>query len=388
VNLVTVAAKNLTRNRGRTILTVLAVAFAIVFFILFRTMIWSWTAASEQGASDRIGIRHKVTFIMTMPKRYIEEVRTVPGVTAAAYANWFGGKDPKHEREFFGSIAVDPTDMLNVFDELKVKPAEVESWKQNRKGALVGDAIARKLGWKVGDRVTLRGTIYPGDWEFVISGIYTATKASVDRSTFYFHWNYLNDSPVNRRKDQIGWIAARIDNAGKSGQVCRAIDAKFDERDIQTLCMSERAMQASFLGMLSAILKAIDIVSIVILLIMGLILGNTIAMGVRERTTEYGTLRAIGFVPKHIVMFVVGESIFTGLVGGVLGLLIAYPLIDQLIGRSLEENFGAFFPFFRIQPMTALVALGAALGLGALAAVVPAYGTSRLKAVDALRRVG
>src|SRR5262245_49767983 len=184
-------------------------------------MIWSWTAASEQGASDRIGIRHKVTFIMTMPKKYIEEVRTVPGVTAAAYANWFGGKDPRHEKEFFGSIAVDPTDMLNVFDELKVKPDEVESWKQNRKGALVGDAIAKKLGWKVGDRVTLRGTIYPGDWEFVISGIYTATKASVDRSTFYFHWNYLNDSTVNRRKDQIGWIAARIDNAGKSGQVCR-----------------------------------------------------------------------------------------------------------------------------------------------------------------------
>ena len=173
MNLVTVAVKNITRNRFRALLTVFGVAVAILTFVLLRTVIWSWTAAVEQSATDRVGIRHKVTFIMPLPKKYIEEVRQIPGVTAAAYANWFGAKDPKHDKEFFGTIAVEPDEILKVYDEVKVKPAELESWKQNRRGALVGDALAKKLGWKVGQEVILRGTIFPGDWVFQISGIYT-----------------------------------------------------------------------------------------------------------------------------------------------------------------------------------------------------------------------
>lgn len=388
MNLGTVAIKNIARNRGRTLLTIAGVMVAILTFVLLRTMLWSWTAATEQSASDRIGIRHKVTFIMPVPKKYFEEIRQMPGVKAAAYASWFGAKDPKHEHEFFATIAVEPDDVLAVYDEVITKPAEVESWKQNRRGALVGDAIAKKMGWKVGDEVVLRGTIYPGDWKFQISGIYTAKRASVDRSSFYFHWKYLNESLPAARKDQVGWISARITDAGRSGEICRAIDKKFDDRDVQTLCMSEKAMQASFLGMMSAVLKAIDIVSIVILLIMTLILGNTIAMGVRERTTEYGTLRAIGFVPRHIVLFVLGESLFTGALGGALGVLISYPIVDQIIGRFLEENMGAFFAVFKVQPAIALAAFGLAMLLSTLAAIIPAYGTTRLSTVNALRRIG
>jgi putative ABC transport system permease protein len=388
VNLTTVAFKNISRNRWRTLLTIVGVAVAILTFVLLRTMLWSWTAATEESASDRIGIRHKVTFIMPIPKKYFEEIKQIPGVKAAAYMNWFGAKDPKHEHEFFATIAVEPEDALAVYDEVITKPAEVEAWKQNRRGALVGDVIAKKLGWKVGDTVTLRGTIYPGDWQFQISGIYTAKRANVDRSSFYFHWKYLNESLPPSRQDQVGWISARISDPGRSGEICRAIDTKFDDRDVQTLCMSEKAMQASFLGMLSAILKALDVVSIVILAIMTLILGNTIAMGVRERTTEYGTLRAIGFIPRHIVLFVLGESLFTGALGGALGVLISYPIINQGIGRVLEENMGAFFPVFKLQPSIALAAFGLALLLSALAAAIPAYGTTRLNTVDALRRIG
>ncbi|MFZ5890800.1 MAG: ABC transporter permease [Myxococcota bacterium] len=388
MNLSTVAVKNIKRNTWRTLLTIAGVTVAILTFVLLRTMIWSWTAATEQSATDRIGVRHKVTFIMPIPKKYFEEIRQIPGVKAAAYFNWFGAKDPKHESEFFATFAVEPDDVLAVYDEVKTKPAEIEAWKQNRRGALVGDVIAKKMGWKVGDNVTLRGTIYPGDWQFQISGIYTATRASVDRSSFYFHWKYLNESLPPARQDQVGWVSARINDAGRSGEICRAIDTKFDDRDVQTLCMSEKAMQASFLGMLSAILKAIDIVSIVILAIMTLILGNTIAMGVRERTTEYGTLRAIGFVPRHIVLFVLGESLFTGAIGGALGIAVSYPIVNQVIGRFLEENMGAFFAVFKVQPATALAAFCLALLLSTLAAVIPAYGTTRLKTVDALRRIG
>jgi putative ABC transport system permease protein len=388
VRLATVAVKNVLRNRLRTLLTALGVAAALLMFIALRTMNWSWTAAEKDSASDRIGIRHKITFIMTLPKRYAEEIRETPGVTAVAYANWFGAKDPKNESDFFATIAAEPEDLLNVYKEIEVPADQVEAWKQNRRGALVGDALAKKKGWKVGDKITLRGTIYPGDWEFQVSGIYTSKRASVDRSTLWFHWKYLNESVDARRRDQIGWVVARVSDPGRSAEVCRAIDQKFSERDIQTLSMSERAMQASFLGMLSAILRAIDVVSVVIMLIMMLILGNTIAMGVRDRTGEYGVLRAIGFVPKHIVMFVVAEAVVIGLVGGALGVGLSYPLVEQGLGRFLEENMGAIFPYFDVQPELAALSMGLALLASLLAAVIPAYRASKLKVVDSLRRVG
>ncbi|MDQ2644436.1 MAG: FtsX-like permease family protein [Myxococcota bacterium] len=388
MRLATIAIKNVARNRLRTLLTSLGVAAGLIMFIALRTMNWSWTAAEQQSASDRIGVRHKITFIMPLPLRYAEEIRNTPGVTAITYANWFGAKDPKNESDFFATIAVEPADLLNVYREIEAPPEQVEAWKQDRRGALVGDALAKKKGWKVGDKVTLRGTIYPGDWEFHIAGIYTSKRASVDRSTLWFHWKYLNDSLPQQRRDKIGWVVARVADPGQSAAICRAIDQKFSERDVQTLSMSERAMQASFLGMLSAILRAIDVVSVVILLIMMLILGNTIAMGVRDRTGEYGVLRAIGFVPRHIVIFVVGESLVIGLLGGLIGVGLSYPLVQNGLGRFLEENMGAIFPYFRVQPSLAALSMGLALGASLLASAIPAYRASKLKVVDSLRRVG
>src|SRR5262249_46576794 len=159
-------------------------------------------------------------------------------------------------------------------------------WFEDRKGAIVGDVLAKKLGVKVGDKITLQGTIFPGDWQFNIDGIYTAKRKSVDRSQFLFNWDYMNESLAERRKDQIGWIVTRIDDAGRSAAISAAIDKIFDEKDVQTATMSERAMNLGFMATVSALLTALDIVSIIILLIMSMILGNTVAMGVRERTTE------------------------------------------------------------------------------------------------------
>lgn len=388
MQLATIAYRNLGRNKLRTALTLLVSVVAIVAFLFFRTVLWSWNAAAEQAATDRIGTRHKVSFIMRLPARYAEEVRQTPGVKQVAHASWFGAKDPAHPNEFFGTIAVEPADFLAVYDEIVVPPEQVEAWKQNRKGALVGDAIAKKLGWKVGDKIHLQGTIYPGDWEFEISGIYTAKRATVDRSTLWFQYKYMNESLPPREQDQVGWIMARIDNPGQSAAISRQIDQKFSERDIQTISMSEQALQASFLGMVSAIMKVVEIVSIAMLLIMTLMIGNTIAMGVRERTQEYGVLRAIGFLPRHIVMFIVGESAFLGLLGGVIGLLVGYPFVEKLLGRVLEENAGAFFPFFRVSAGVATAAFVLSLLIGVLAAVLPARGAARLEVVSALRRVG
>jgi putative ABC transport system permease protein len=387
VTLTTIAIRNMGRNKFRTALTVLGVVVTMLVFMTIRTVLWSWTASIEQAQSDRVATRHKVSFIMQLPKRYAEEIKEIPGVKQVAYANWFGAKDPKHETEFFATFAVDPEDYLAVYNEMLIDPAQKQAWFENRRGAIVGDAIAKKFGWKIGDRLTLRGTIYPGDWEFQISGIYTAKRATVDRSSLLFHWDYLNESPVMRVKDQVGWIVARIDNPGRSAEISKAIDKKFDERDLQTLSMSEGQLNASFLGSFSAVLKALDIVSLVILVIMTLILGNTIAMGVRERTHEYGVMRAIGFVPRHVLLGVMAESIALGVVGGTLGLLLSYPLVEKGLGRFLEENMGAFFPFFRIDPKLAALAFGLAVMISVLASIIPARQAAGLNVVDSLRRV-
>jgi putative ABC transport system permease protein len=391
MNMGVFAVRNLGRNKLRTLLTIAGVSVAIVTFILLRTVLSAWTVAADHAAKDRVGTRHKVSFIIPLPKRYLEEIKQIPGVKGAAGANWFGAKDPKHETEFFGSFAVDPKEYLEVYDEILIPPDQREAWFQNRTGAVVGDALAKKMGWKVGDRVTLVGTIYPGDWEFQISGIYTAVRKSVDRSSFMFHYDYLNDSQAvanANSKDLVGWIVSRIDDPSRAAEISRTIDARFDERDQQTLSMSERAMNTSFIGMISAILKAVDVVSLVILFIMVLILGNTVAMGVRERTHEYGVLRAIGFLPKHLAAFVLGEAVTVSVAGGVLGVMISYPFVQEGLGRFLEENMGAFFPFFRIDPVTIVWALLLAMLLGAVAAALPAYNASRLKVIDALRRTG
>jgi len=388
MTLTSIAARNISRNKLRTALTIAVVAIATLFFILLRTVVWSWTSASEFAKSDRIASRHKVSFIMQLPRRYVDEIQQMPGVAAVTYANWFGAKNPKNESDFFGTIATDAKSLLEVYPEIKISNAEKEAWFADRQGAIIGDALAKKEGWKVGDRITLSGTIYPGDWTFNIRGIYTTTTTNVDRSTLWFHWAYMNESLSERRKDQVGWIVTNIRNASDSGRISKEIDAKFESRDLQTLTMSEAALNQSFLGMFAAVLKAIDIVSLVITLIMALIVGNTIAMGVRERTNEYGVLRAIGFLPKHVARFVLVEGAVIGVLGGLVGVLLAYPVVNAGMGRVIEENMGNMFAQFRVQSDIAVFAFVLAALLGLLAAILPARNASRLQVVEALRRVG
>jgi putative ABC transport system permease protein len=387
IKLFLIAARNLMRNKGRTLLTVLGAAVAVLAFVMLRTVLWAWTAAAEYSAKDRIATRHKVSFVISLPKHYVETIRQVPGVKQVTYMNWFGGKNPKKPQEFFATIAVDPPTFLEVMDEIQLPPDQKQKWLEDRKGAIIGDVLAKQLGLKVGDKFTVQGSIYPGDWEFNIDGIYTAARKSVDRSTFWFHWNYVNETLPEGRKDEVGWITSRIDDPGRSGDISAAIDKIFDEKDTQTATMSERAMNLSFMGMISALLTALDIISFIILLIMMMILGNTIAMGVRERTREYAVLRAVGFLPHHIALFVLGEAVALGLLAGLVGLGLSYPVVELGMGRFLEENMGAWFPYFRIPNETFGLALGLTVGLALVASAIPAFRASRLVVTDALRRV-
>ncbi len=381
------AVRNVARNRFRAILTAIGVAIAIVAFLLLRTVTWAWASGAEYAATDRVVTRHKVTFVMTLPKRYVQDTANAPHVKAVTWANWFGGKDPKHDNEFFGTLAVDPETYFAVYDEMSVPPDQLDTWKHDKQGAIVGDVTAKKLGWKVGDKIYLESGIYPGTWSFTVDSIYTTTARSVDRSTLVFHWDYLNDALPPNRRDTVGWIVSRVDEPGHSADVGLALDRLFDDRDIQTRSQDERSFNTSFLGMFSAVLKAMDIVSAVILVIMTLILGNTIAMGVRERTSEYGVLRAIGFLPGHVALWVVGESIVLGAVGGAIGVGLAWPLINLMVGRFIEENMGSLFPYFHLVPENMVLGLGLAAILGGAAAVIPAWRASQLRVVDAVRRV-
>jgi putative ABC transport system permease protein len=394
MTLVGLSVKNVSRNRLRAALTVLGVAIALLAFVFIRTTLDAWSTGAEHAAQDRLGTMHKVTFTMDLPRTYFEELNgtrgSVPGVKAVTYQNWFGAKHPVREQEFFANIAVDTDTFFDVYSDMEVPADQLAAWKEDRQGAIVGEALAKQFGWQIGDEVTLVGTIYPGDWKFTIRGIYTAKRRAVDRSQFVFHWKYLNESLAQTMPDQaerIGWISTLIEPTARGADVAQAIDAKFEERDVQTRTMSERALSMEFMGSFGAILTALDVVSGVILVIMMLILGNTIAMGVRERTNEYGVLLALGFRPKHIALFVLGEGLATGLFGGLVGLALAYPFINGM-GRWIEDNMGAFFPYFQVPTDVAISALVLAMLLAGLAAVIPAYRASRLDVIDALRRIG
>jgi len=387
MTLIGLALRNLLGNKLRSGLTIVGVAIAVIAFVLLRTVLTSWNVSIEYAAKDRIGTRHKVSFILSLPKRYVDQVRRSKGVQAVTWANWFGGKDPRYPNEFFATFAVDPQTYLQVYQEMGLPEDARNRWFADRQGAILGDALAHKLGVKVGDRISLLSNIFRGTWTFNVDGVYTVSQPSVDRSQFFFHWDLLNKSLSAPQQEMVGWIVSRVDNPAIATDVAASIDRAFDSQDVQTLSMSEKALNLSFMAGFTAILRAMEIVSLIILVILVLILGNTIAMGVRERRYEYGVLRALGFKPGHVGLFVMSESVTMGLCAGLLGVGIAYPVVQYGLGRWIEENMNGLFSWFRIDPFVALAALVLSVVLGAVAGAVPAWRAARLTVVDALRRV-
>lgn len=382
-----IAVRNLARNGLRAALTVVGVGVAVLAFLLLQSVTAAWVSGPRSAPRDRVVTRHKVTFAMALPKHYIELVRGSSHVKAATWASWFGGRDPKHETEFFATLAVDPTSYFSVYDDMKVPRDERDAFEHDKQGAIVGDVLASKLGWRVGEKVVLQSGIVPGEWRFTIDGIYTATSKAIDRSNFILRWDYINDSvPVDRR-DMIGWIVSRVDDPTRTAQVSVGIDGLFDDRDIQTLSQDERSVGAHFLAMLSAILDALDAVSAVILVVMTLILGNTVAMGVRERAGEYGVLRAIGFLPRHVAFSVVAESLVLGALGGLLGTALAWPFIDVLVARLVADTMGSFFPSFGLDASQMATGILLPAALGGLASAIPAWTASKRSVIDSIRRV-
>ena len=391
MSLLGLAWRNLRRNRLRSVLTIAGAVMAVLTFLLLRTVVWSYHVGVEYAVKDRIVTRHKVTFIMPVPYPYIAAVRATPGVTKATWANWFGGKLPGRREEFFMAVAVDAPTYLDVYDEMVVTPEERRAFQEDRRGAIVGHVLAAKAGWKVGDTARLESDIFPGQWDFTVRGIYHSTRKVVDESQFLMHWEYFNEEVKKRFEldhyEEVGWIVSRVDG-DRVNEVCRVIDAGFDPKEPQTVTQDESTFQRSFMAGFQAVLTALDVSSLAILAILGMILGNTIAMGVRERAHEYGVLRAIGFRPHHLFWTIVGEAGFLGIVGGLAGLGLGYVVIEGLFASAIEQSpMAGWFPYFSIGGLNAVFAVLASGVAAFLAAVLPAVQVARLNVVDAIRRV-
>jgi putative ABC transport system permease protein len=388
MTLTQVGVRNATENKLRTLMTVLALAITVVSFVALRTVLDTWSRGAELAAKDRLSTRNKLSMVSPLPLRYVAQIaERVPGVQAVAHCDWFGARWPKAPTQFFANLAC-ASNVFDLFPEALIEPAVLALFKSDRRAAIIGDILAKQLGVKVGDDMSLESSLYPGDFRVHIVGTYSASAHTpLDRATLFFRWDYKNDAMPEARRDRIGWIFTRIEDAKQSAAASRAIDALFDEAEPRTLTMSERAANQANLGAVSAVFSALDLVSLILLVIMALILGNTLAMNVRERTTTYGVLRAIGFSSAQVRRLVFAEALALGAASGLLGLALAYPIVELGMGRWLEENMGKFFPVFRITPETALTTVGLCLLLALLAAALPARSEARLRIAEQLRRV-
>jgi putative ABC transport system permease protein len=369
------------RNKTRAILTIFGVVLSAVAFLFLRTVLTAWYASAEASSADRVVTRNAISLINPLPLSYAARIAQVPGVTKVTWSNWFGGiyKDRKN---FFAQFAIDGASALEVFSIRFLKGSKQE-FLADRNSCLVGKGLAEKYGWKIGDAIPLFSEIYPGDWKFRVAGIIEGTDDQSVANVMYFHWARLNEVLPARLKDTVGLFTATVANASESPRVIRDIDALFANSDNETHTETEKAFRLSFVVGSGAILSALETASGVILVIMALILGNTLAMGLRERTPEVGAMRAIGFLPRHVRNLALGEGALLGGVGGLLGVLVARPILSGF-GRAMAQ-FG-FLSNVGFKLSTGIATVLVAAAIGAAASAFPAVQAARLAIVDALRR--
>ncbi len=395
MSLTILALRNVFREKVRAVLTLLGIAVAMMTLLVLGTALRSWDAAQDVARKDRLVTRHKVTFIMTLPKRYVDEIREAkrpdgsPLASKVTWSSWFGGRVPGREREFFASYAIDPESYFDVMDEIEVSPEALETLRNDRGSAIIGDLLARDFGWKPGDTITLDSPIYPSadgaPWTFTVAGVYTTKSRVMNRQTLVFPWARLNEVLPPHERDTVGWITSTTPGEN-AADAALAIDRFFDDREVQTLSQDERAFATSFLGMVSSVLDVVAVLSGVIVLIMAMILANTIAMAVNERSGELASLKAIGFGPRSVAYVVVVEAAFFAVVGSLLGLVAGVSAIDGGLGAFFEEKLTNLFPVFRVEPGLAALALAVSVAASLAAACIPAWVASRLQVTEALRR--
>jgi putative ABC transport system permease protein len=375
--------RNTFRNKRRSVLTMVSISFSLLLLTLM-ICIWRSFYVDQVApeAARRLIIRDRVSLAFFLPAYYRDKIRAVPGVSAVAPMTWFGGRyiddRPQH---FFAQLATDPDEYLKVASDKIVPPDELKAWQQDRAGALVDITLATKYGWKIGDKITLQGTIFEVNPELTIRAIY---HRDPPQNALYFHTKYLEEA-LPWFKGQAGWYSAQIDSAENVARVSQEVDEMFRNSPLQTKTESEKAFQLGFVASLGNVKAFIlGICGAVVFAIM-LVSANTMAMSVRSRTREVAVLKTLGFTRQRVLSIFVSEAIALSVAGGVLGVAVAIPVIafmtHSFIGLGIPLDM-------KVRVPTALLSIAIALVLGVVSGYLPAYRASRMNIVEGLRHIG
>lgn len=375
---------NLRRKKTRTILTVLSILVAFLLFGYLVTIEHAFAMGVSVAGADRLVVQHKVSLIQTLPESYEGRMEQVEGVLDATHATWFGGiyQDPKN---FFGQFPVQPDEYLDMYPEFLLDDAARRAWRDTRTGAVVGRNTADKFGWKVGDKVPLQATIYvqkdgSRTWTFDIVGIYDGAEQGTDDTQFLFRYDYFDEARVVL-PGEVGWFMIRVEDPDRAVEVAEAVDALFANSPAETRTATEKAFVQGFAKQIGNIGKMLMAVLGAVFFTILLVAGNTMAQAVRERTEEIGVLKAMGFGPRQVLGLVVGEACLLSVLGGGLGLAVAWVLIT-----TGGDPTGGALPIFFLPPGMLVVGAALAVALGVVTGILPALQAIRLDVADALRR--
>jgi putative ABC transport system permease protein len=375
--------RNAFRNKRRSLLTMVSISFSLLLLTLM-ICIWRSFYVDQVApeASRRVITRDRVSLAFFLPAFYRDKIRSIQGVSAVAPLTWFGGRyiDERPEH-FFAQLATDPDEYLKVASDKIVPPDELKAWQQDRAGALVDITLAKKYGWKIGDHITLQGTIFPANLDLTIRAIY---HRDPPQNALYFNAKYLEEA-VPWFKGQAGWYSTQIASADEVSRVSQEVDDMFRNSPLQTKTESEKAFQLGFVASLGNIKAFIlGICGAVVFTIM-LVSANTMAMSVRSRTREVAVLKTIGFTKGRVLSIFVSESVALAVAGGILGVLAAVPVIYFLTRGFIALGVPLAM---KVNVQTAGLSLLVALTLGLVSGYLPAFNASRMNIVDGLRHIG
>ncbi|MBA3035659.1 MAG: FtsX-like permease family protein [Desulfobacterium sp.] len=377
--------RNAFRHRLRTVLTICGICVAILAFGLLRTVISAWYAGVNASSATRLVTRNSISLIFPLPISYKEKIRNVDGVKLVSAGSWFGGFYI-NEKNFFANFAVESKSYLDLYPEFVIPSDQKSSYLKERKGCVVGVKLAKRFGWKLGDTVVLKGTIYPGNWEFVIKAIYKGRDKNVDESQFFFHWEYLNETVKKlwaRRADQVGFYMIGVTSPDIAAVAARNIDKMFNNSFAETLTETEKAFQMGFVSLSQTILTVIELVTMIVIVIIMVVVANTMAMSVRERVNEYAVFKTLGFGGLFLAFLILGESLLITSLGCIMGIILTFPAADAFMGAV-----GDYFPIFNISTQTIYLDIIASFIVGVVAAIFPVRQAITVPIASGLGRIG
>ena len=376
---------NLKRRKARTVFTLLSIVVAFILFSYLAAVRVAFSAGVDVAGADRLFTTHKTSIIQPLPASYQAKIAEVPGVVLVTHASWFGGVYQNANTGFQGVFQgpIDPEGYLAMYPEFKVQDDQKRAWIEDREGVLVGTTTAARFGWKIGDRVPIQGTFWRKKdgttlWEFNIRGIYTGAKG-VDTTQFLFHYDYF-DEARQFGKGIVGWYVVRIADPAKTAEICKRIDAIFENSPAETKTVTEKALAQSFADQIGDIGSIIQWILSAVFFTLLLVTGNTIAQSVRERTSEIAVLKTVGFSDGRTLALILAESGLLAILGGGMGLALG----AMAVGAG--DPTGGFLPIFYFPTKDMILGVIFVLLLGLVAGILPAIQAMRMRIVDALRR--